>query len=228
MSFTNLFLKLVIADLCRFFQHSFEFCDLFIFCFYHLLGILSYILNWSGKVKLMIIFHLALNSNMFFFTLKRVNDLLNYKTQCIGNKFLWGIPDYFSFPVFRWFPPDLWLLFCSWISDPLSLYSFCPKSTHKVCIKCFTITFFFYNTFCQGLNHSINRNRFYLISVNNTAIKWEHFNTFWTAESCFCWSRSFSSWNRASSIFVLIWIFYKVLKNLVNYCNYWFTPYTHI
>lgn len=84
--------------------------------------------------------------------------------------------------------------------------------------------FFFYNTFCQGLNHSINRNRFYLISVNNTAIKWEHFNTFWTAESCFCWSRSFSSWNRASSIFVLIWIFYKVLKKFVNYCNYWFTP----
>lgn len=65
MSFTDLFLKLVIADLCRFFQHSLEFCDLFIFCFYHLLGILSYILNWSGKVKLIIIFHLALNSNMF-------------------------------------------------------------------------------------------------------------------------------------------------------------------
>lgn len=136
MSFTDLFLKLVIADLCRFFQHSFEFCDLFIFCFYHLLGILSYILNWSGKVKLMIIFHLALNSNMFVLLSR---ESTNYKTL---NKFLWGIPDYFSFPVFRWFPPDLWLLFCSLISDPLSLYSFCPKSTHKVWIKCFTITFF--------------------------------------------------------------------------------------
>lgn len=150
---------------------------------------------------------------------------MNYKTQCIKHKISLRDPDYFSFPVFRWFLPDLWLSFCSLISDLLSPYSFCPKSTHQVWIKC---SLSIHINFCQGLNHSIKGNEFYSISVNNKAIQWEHFNTFWTAESCFCWSRSFSSWNRASSIFVLIWIFYKVLENLVNYCNYWFTPYTHI
>lgn len=211
MSFTDLFLKLVIADLCRFFQHSFEFCDLFIFCFYHLLGILSYILNWSGKVKLMIIFHLALNSNMFVLLSREstIYWIIRHNASEINSseEFLITFPFQFSDGFLQIFG------FCSVVGFQI-LY-LCILSVQNLYTK-FGLNvlqlLFFYNTFCQGLNHSINRNRFYLISVNNTAIKWEHFNTFWTAESCFCWSRSFSSWNRASSIFVLIWIFYKVLE----------------
>ena len=45
----HLFLELIIANLCGFLQHPLQFCDLFILCFYHLLGFLANILNCRVK-----------------------------------------------------------------------------------------------------------------------------------------------------------------------------------